>query len=75
MGLFFQNDVDGKDAAEPFARKGWNVVATMQSPEKEQKELSKVENVLITRPDVQDPGSIEKALRAKHIGSKDTNTP
>lgn len=51
----------GKEASKLFQRKGWNVVATMRSPEKEE-ELSELENVLVTRLDVQDPVSIKKAV-------------
>lgn len=51
----------GKAAAKFFAEKGWNVVATMRTPEKE-KELGKLANVLLTRLDVTDEASIEQAM-------------
>ena len=51
----------GKETARLFSRKGWNVIATMRSPEKE-KELGQLEDVLVTRLDVQDLSSIEKAI-------------
>ncbi len=51
----------GKETAKVFQQKGWNVIATMRAPEKEQ-ELSALENVFITRLDVQDRISIEKAV-------------
>lgn len=51
----------GKLAARTFQANGWNVVATMRSPEKET-ELTKLDNVLVTRLDVTDQGSIESAI-------------
>lgn len=45
-----------------FQEKGWNVIATMRTPEKEQ-ELSQLDNVLVTRLDVQDLSTIEQAIR------------
>ena len=45
-----------------FQSKGWNVVATMRSPEKET-ELTKLDNVLVTKLDVTDPTSIEAAVK------------
>jgi short-subunit dehydrogenase len=53
----------GKESAQLFQQNGWNVIASMRSPEKEQ-ELSKLENVLITRLDVQDIASIENTVQA-----------
>lgn len=53
----------GKTTAKHFQEKGWNVIATMRSPEKEI-ELGTLENVLVTRLDVQDPGSIAEAVKA-----------
>lgn len=50
----------GKATAKYFQAKGWNVAATMRSPEKE-KELSKLENVLCIRLDVTEPQSIQAA--------------
>jgi NADP-dependent 3-hydroxy acid dehydrogenase YdfG len=52
----------GKATAKLFQEKGWNVVATMRTPEKEE-ELTKLDNVLVTRLDVQDQQSIEDAVK------------
>ena len=41
----------GKATAIYFQEKGWNVIATMRSPEKET-ELTELDNVLVTRLDV-----------------------
>ncbi len=43
----------GKDTAKYFQSKGWNVIATMRSPENEN-ELTKLDNVLVTKLDVLD---------------------
>ncbi|MEO1517181.1 MAG: SDR family oxidoreductase [Bacteroidota bacterium] len=51
----------GKSAARLFQQKGWNVIATMRSPDKET-ELIDLENVLVTRLDVLDIASIEQAV-------------
>jgi len=51
----------GKTTAKFFQAKGWNVVATMRTPEKET-ELNQLENVFVTRLDVQDYSSIETAV-------------
>lgn len=51
----------GRETARVFQEKGWNVAATMRSPENEQ-ELGELENVLVTRLDVQDPESIQNAV-------------
>ncbi|MEJ0103872.1 MAG: SDR family NAD(P)-dependent oxidoreductase [Bacteroidota bacterium] len=53
----------GKETAKLFQKKGWNVIATMRSPEKEQ-ELTQLENVFVARLDVQDIESIQKAVKA-----------
>ncbi|MFM9278303.1 SDR family oxidoreductase [Paenibacillus jiagnxiensis] len=53
----------GKAAARYFADQGWNVIATMRSPERET-ELSRLENVLVTRLDVEQLETIQEALRA-----------
>ncbi|HAS42726.1 MAG TPA: short-chain dehydrogenase/reductase [Microscillaceae bacterium] len=53
----------GKATAQLFQSKGWNVVATMRTPEKEQ-ELTQLENVLVTRLDVLDLDSIDAAIKA-----------
>lgn len=51
----------GKATAILFQNKGWNVIATMRKPEDE-RELVKLENVLVTRIDVTDVDSITKAV-------------
>lgn len=51
----------GKLAAHTFRANGWNVVATMRSPEKET-ELTGLEGVLVARLDVKDQGSIDAAF-------------
>lgn len=51
----------GKETAKLFQNKGWNVVATMRSPDKEQ-ELTELDNVLVTRLDVTDDLSIKPAI-------------
>jgi short-subunit dehydrogenase len=51
----------GKTTAQYFQEKGWNVVATMRKPENET-ELNQLENVLVTRLDVLDLESIDKAI-------------
>lgn len=51
----------GKLAAKTFAENGWNVVATMRSPDNET-ELNQSEQMLLTRLDVTDQVSIDKAL-------------
>ncbi|MEL7065068.1 MAG: SDR family NAD(P)-dependent oxidoreductase, partial [Bacteroidota bacterium] len=53
----------GKSTAKLFQEKGWNVIATMRTPEKEE-ELNTLENVLVTRLDVLDLESIDSALAA-----------
>ena len=52
----------GKTTAKYFQEKGWNVVATMRTPE-DGTELSGLENTLVTRLDVQDPDSISRAVQ------------
>ncbi|MBL4933529.1 SDR family oxidoreductase [Clostridium paridis] len=51
----------GKATAKMFAKQGWNVIATMRSPEKE-KELTSFQNVLVTRLNVLDNQSILNAV-------------
>jgi NAD(P)-dependent dehydrogenase (short-subunit alcohol dehydrogenase family) len=51
----------GRETVKLFANKGWNVIATMRSPEKET-ELSAIDGVLVTRLDVTDKDSIFKAV-------------
>lgn len=53
----------GKVTAQLFNEKGWNVIATMRSPEKET-ELTALENVLVTKLDVLDLDSIDAAIAA-----------
>ena len=51
----------GREAVIKFQKEGWNVVATMRSPEKEE-ELKKLDNVIVTKLDVQDLSSIDEAI-------------
>jgi NAD(P)-dependent dehydrogenase (short-subunit alcohol dehydrogenase family) len=51
----------GKLAVKKFHKEGWNVIATMRSPEKE-KELCQLDNVLVLRLDVADKASIKEAV-------------
>ena len=53
----------GKLAAKKFHSEGWNVVATMRSPIREQ-ELNNLENVLVVRLDVTDKASIQQAVES-----------
>lgn len=53
----------GKETAKLFQENGWNVIATMRSPEKEE-ELTTLDNVYITRLDVQKEDSIRNAVQA-----------
>ncbi|MEO2128179.1 MAG: SDR family oxidoreductase [Christiangramia sp.] len=52
----------GKATAKFFQSKGWNVVATMRSPEKE-KELTSLDNILVAKLDVLDLESIDLAIQ------------
>ena len=52
----------GKATAIHFQQQGWNVIATMRSPEKDT-ELSKLENVQLEKLDVLDISSIEQAIK------------
>jgi NAD(P)-dependent dehydrogenase (short-subunit alcohol dehydrogenase family) len=52
----------GKETAKLFASKGWNVIATMRKPEQET-ELNQLENVLVTKLDVQKPATISTSIR------------
>ncbi|MDB5978770.1 MAG: family oxidoreductase [Nevskia sp.] len=45
-----------------FAAKGWNVIATLRNPAGS--ELAALDNVLVTRLDVEDPASIAPAIEA-----------
>ena len=62
----------GKETVKKFAAEGWNVIATMRSPEKEN-ELTSTENILITRLDVKDTASITSSVEAgiKRFGKID----
>jgi NAD(P)-dependent dehydrogenase (short-subunit alcohol dehydrogenase family) len=51
----------GKATALHFQQQGWNVIATMRSPEQES-ELGNLKNMLVTRLDVEDHASIEAAM-------------
>ncbi len=53
----------GRAAVELFAKKGWNVAATMRSPEKEQS-LQSFENIRLFRLDVTQPETITEALKS-----------
>ena len=53
----------GKLAAKTFNKNGWNVIATMRSPENET-ELTELDPVLVTRLDVTDPKSVRQAVEA-----------
>ena len=53
----------GKLAAKTFWDRGWNVVATMRTPEKET-ELTQLKGLLVTRLDVMDLESIRQAVDA-----------
>lgn len=53
----------GKEAAKLFHAKGWNVIATMRSPQKET-ELTALNNIFITKLDVTEKPSIQTAVKA-----------
>ena len=53
----------GKASAKLFQREGWNVIATMRSPDRE-RELNHLDNTLVVRLDVKDPVSIGTAVDA-----------
>jgi NADP-dependent 3-hydroxy acid dehydrogenase YdfG len=53
----------GKTTAQLFQQKGWNVVATMRTPDAG-KDLAALPNVLVTRLDVTDEVSIATAVQA-----------
>ncbi len=52
----------GKETARYFQARGWNVVASMRQPENE-KDLSLLDNVLVTKLDVLDSDTIKSAFR------------
>src|SRR5580700_2120401 len=61
----------GRAAALLFARKGWQVIATMREPSKE-KELQTVPGVKVLRLDVTQPGQIAQAAQqALELGPVD----
>lgn len=62
----------GKLTVKKFQAEGWNVIATMRSPEKET-ELNQLENILVNRLDVTDEESIDNAIKEgiKKFGSID----
>ena len=51
----------GKSTAKKFQAEGWNVIATMRNPEKEN-ELTLLDNVLVTKLDVQEISTITDAI-------------
>lgn len=53
----------GKETVKLFHQQGWNVIATMRSPEKETS-FAALHNVLLTRLDVTDKRSIQEAVQA-----------
>jgi NAD(P)-dependent dehydrogenase (short-subunit alcohol dehydrogenase family) len=53
----------GRATARHFHAQGWNVIATMRTPEQET-ELTRLEHMLVIRLDVQDAGSIQAAVAA-----------
>lgn len=53
----------GRATAKHFHARGWNVVATMRTPDRET-ELTQLERMLVTRLDVQDIKSIQSAVDA-----------
>lgn len=52
----------GRSTAKLFQEKGWNVIASMRSPEKET-ELKELENTLVTRLDVLKIDTIKSAIK------------
>ena len=52
----------GRATALYFQEKGWNVIATMRTPEKEEA-LNLLDNVLVTQLDVTDTDSIDQAVK------------
>lgn len=53
----------GKLTAKHFHKNGWNVIATMRTPEKET-ELTELSDVFVTRLDVTDKQSVSEAVAA-----------
>jgi NADP-dependent 3-hydroxy acid dehydrogenase YdfG len=64
----------GRETAQLFHQQGWNVIATMRSPEKEN-ELNELTNILVTYLDVQDQQSITTAVNAgiEHFAGQTSN--
>ncbi len=61
----------GKAAAKLFQNRGWNVIATMRNPEKEE-ELNQLENVVLLPLDVTNVELIDKTVRtAIELGGVD----
>jgi short-subunit dehydrogenase len=52
----------GKETAKLFQSKGWNVIATMRTPENES-ELTQLKNVFVTKLDVLDLDSIQNSVK------------
>src|SRR6056297_1896887 len=52
----------GKATVKKFQAEGWNVIATMRNPEKEN-ELTFLANILVTKLDVQDLTSIASTIK------------
>jgi NADP-dependent 3-hydroxy acid dehydrogenase YdfG len=52
----------GKETVKHFHSKGWNVIATMRNPDNE-KELTTLDGVLVTKLDVLDLASINSAVQ------------
>jgi len=52
----------GRAAAIHFQQQGWNVIATMRSPQKEE-ELNKLDNVLVTELDVTKQDTINESIK------------
>lgn len=53
----------GKLACKKFQSEGWNVIATMRSPEKDT-ELGQMANVFVTQLDVTDKADVERGVAA-----------
>lgn len=51
----------GRATAKYFAEKGWNVVATMRTPERET-EFIQLPNIIVTKLDVENMGSIKESI-------------
>ena len=61
----------GKATAKLFQSKGWRVIATMRTPEKET-ELNQLENITLLPLDVTNTGQIEATVQAAiHLGNID----